>query len=343
MVLCVLNLLLATGAVTAQAPAPANEASALFDKARAAFKAGNFAEACPAFEQSYTLDPALGTLLNWGVCLEKQGRFASAWLRFNDAVGWAQRTHEADREAYARKLSTDLKPKVSWLAISSVDDVDVKLDLQTLRVTPTPISVPIDPGLHALTVEKPGYEKWAATVDIVQPGTIVQKVPQLKPASLSAALPPLPAPPIVEAKDDTNPWAGPPPQPPPEPSVASPGAMLATKASVPVAPGSSRGAGVALIVGGGVAAVAGAIGLGWSLSTYSALQNQRINMLPPATYVPRGDFETLKWAYPVSWVAVGAGAAAIIGGAVLVAKKQPVVVAPAVGPTGASMTVSGQF
>ena len=335
----------APSGAAAPAAAPSQEAGKLFDKARAAFKAGNFAEACPAFEQSYTLEPALGTLLNLGSCLEKQGRFASASLRYNDAVGWSLRTHEADREQYARKLSNDVKPKVSWLAISSSEDLDLKVDTLTVRVTPTPISLPVDPGLHSLVTDKPGYEKWSANVEIVQPGTTsVQKVPQLKPLSLSAAVPPPPPTPKPEE------WSPPPPPPADPVAVAPPAVVAATppagtlkKSVAPSTPGSTRGAGIALVVGGSLVAVAGAVGLGWSASTYGALQNQRINVLPPSSYVTKEDYERLKWAYPASYAALGVGAAAIVGGVILAVKKQPVTVAPSVGPGGAGVTLSGQF
>jgi len=333
-------LMIVVGASPAAAPAPAaaNEAGKLFDKARAAFKANNYAEACPAFEQSYTLEPALGTLLNHGACLEKQGRFASAWIRYNDAVGWAQRTHEADREAYARKLSVDVKPKVSWLAISASEDVDVRVDAQTVRVTPTPISLPIDPGLHTVVAEKPGYEKWSVNVEIVQPGTTsVQKIPQLKPLSLSAALPPPPPTPAVDLKMDPVPWS-----PPPAPPIESLPPELTQKSVQPASSG--KGAGVAMIVAGGLVAVGGAVGLGWSASTYNTLQLQRINVIPPSSYVSREDYDRLKWVYPVSWVGVGAGAAAIVVGAILVAKKPaPVTIIPSVGPGRAALVLSGEF
>ena len=39
------------------------DADAAFKKAREAFKAGRFQEACDAFEESQALDPQLGTML----------------------------------------------------------------------------------------------------------------------------------------------------------------------------------------------------------------------------------------------------------------------------------------
>ena len=93
-------MLLATVLITLSAGAPQSEAAKLFDEGRAAMKANDLARACDAFSKSHALEPALGTLMNFATCLEKQGKFATAWLRFNDAVAWAQRTHEAERERW---------------------------------------------------------------------------------------------------------------------------------------------------------------------------------------------------------------------------------------------------
>ena len=100
-----------------------------------------------------------------------------------------------------------------------------------------------------------------------------------------------------------------------------------------------------LIVAGAIAASAGALGLGWSFSNYNALQAQKINVLPPDQYsVTRDDYERLKWVYPASWVAAGAGAASVIAGAVLALKKPAaLVIAPAAGPGGGAVNVSGTF
>jgi hypothetical protein len=66
-------------------PAPADEAraAAIFQHARELAKAGQIDEACGLFDQSYTLDPALGTALNLADCLEQQGHLRRAWELFD--------------------------------------------------------------------------------------------------------------------------------------------------------------------------------------------------------------------------------------------------------------------
>ncbi len=320
---------------------PSKEAARLFDKGRAAFKAGRYPEACPAFEQSFALEPALGTQLNLGACLEKQGKFGSAFAHYTQAAAWAVKKADPEREAYARKAAGTVKPKVSWLAISASEDLDVRVDSQLVHVTPTELMTPIDPGLHALTAEKAGYEKWAANIEVVAPGSIVtQKVPQLKPVVLAALTPASPPAPASDSKIELLPW-----NPSAATTALSAPPVLSASVTAPARSSATRTAGVTLIVAGAIAASAGALGLGWSFSTYNALQAQKINVLPPDQYsVTRDDYERLKWVYPASWVAAGAGAASVIAGAVLALKKPAaLVIAPAAGPSGGAVNVSGTF
>src|SRR5580765_5714710 len=61
-------------------------ASQLFDDAEKLFGSGKSAEACPKYNESYRLDPQLGTLLHLGECYAKLGKTAAAWVSFKDAV-----------------------------------------------------------------------------------------------------------------------------------------------------------------------------------------------------------------------------------------------------------------
>jgi len=57
-------------------------ADALFREGRRAADAGDYVAACTRFEQSYSLDPAPGTLLNWADCEEHRGESALALQHF---------------------------------------------------------------------------------------------------------------------------------------------------------------------------------------------------------------------------------------------------------------------
>ena len=57
-------------------------AEALFNQAHAAMSAHDYDTACQRFAESNRLDPAVGTLLNLGVCEAARGRVATAWELF---------------------------------------------------------------------------------------------------------------------------------------------------------------------------------------------------------------------------------------------------------------------
>src|SRR5688572_25506958 len=86
-------------------------AQSLFDEARIAMKEGNYAEACPKLAKSQKLDPSGGTLLNLAVCHQNEGKTASAWVEFNDALSQAIKDNRADRQALARKGIDELRNK----------------------------------------------------------------------------------------------------------------------------------------------------------------------------------------------------------------------------------------
>ncbi len=306
-----------------------SEAAKLFDEGRAAFKANDFAKACPAFARSYELEPVLGTLLNWASCLEKQGAFTTAWLRFNDAIDWAQRTHEAEREQFAREHAKALRASVSWLALTASTELEVKVDGRAVRVSPTAISLPAEVGPHEVRAEMPGHEASVATVTITKAGeTVTYAVPPLKKTLL---------------------------EPPPMPVASSPAVDGPTVQSPPAAPAgvtlaSSRGpsaAGISLVVVGSLALVGGVVGLVWSFSTYDLLQGQRVDAANPQPRVSVDEFNKLRWVPGLSWAGVAVGAAAISAGlvinAVSLSGTKYVAISPSFDASGAGVTVSGRF
>ena len=76
-------------------------AEVLFRQGRELMAQGRVADACGKFAESLRLDVALGTSLNLAVCLETQGRLASAWSEYNRAAAIARRLvrHAQDEAA----------------------------------------------------------------------------------------------------------------------------------------------------------------------------------------------------------------------------------------------------
>lgn len=176
-------------AYTPRAVAQTTEAVAesLFRDGKRLFQAEDYDHACPKLAQSYQIDPAGGTVLLLAICYEKQGKLASSWARYNDALAAAKRDQREDRERRAREGLDSVEPKLSY--------IELKLDAATQSITGVTLAIdnvelpaisdarlPIDPGKHKLTVRAPNYETWSAEVSITGPSaTESVVVPALQP------------------------------------------------------------------------------------------------------------------------------------------------------------------
>ena len=106
---------LGTLAPSARAQGDANSralAVQLFDEAEALFSAGQTAQACPKYAESYRLDPQLGVLIYLAECFEKDGKLASAWGSFREAAEVAQKRGDT-RGAHATERARALEPRLS--------------------------------------------------------------------------------------------------------------------------------------------------------------------------------------------------------------------------------------
>jgi hypothetical protein len=155
-----------------QAPGDGEKrAQELFDEARALMRDGRYSEACPKLEESQELDPGGGTLLNLGICHEKEGRTATAFRELTDALALAGRDHRADRENTASKHLNELEPQLSRLTVQISSDVActevvVKVDDTVLPLDDIGRPVPLDPGKHRLTVDASGCQPWSKEIEL---------------------------------------------------------------------------------------------------------------------------------------------------------------------------------
>src|SRR5690349_333753 len=84
-----LLLLLSFGSTAAAQPVKQHDnaaSEALFRAGRADIEAGNYAAGCPKFEASLALSPSAGTMINIAKCHEHQGKIATAWSDYNEAL-----------------------------------------------------------------------------------------------------------------------------------------------------------------------------------------------------------------------------------------------------------------
>jgi hypothetical protein len=174
-------------------------AEALFREGRTLMEAGNYAAACPKLEESYSQDPATGTLLALGICEERAGRTASAWATYGEAAARAKHDGRSDREQAARDHMTQLEPKLSHLTIqvdpsaASLAGFSVKRDGREVGAGAWGTSVPIDPGEHVVEATAPGKLAFQTKITVsAQADAQTVQVPALAidPTAASAALGP---------------------------------------------------------------------------------------------------------------------------------------------------------
>jgi hypothetical protein len=197
-------------AVAAVASAQTNEAAAikLFDEGRAQLKAGNFVEACAAFEKSQQLDPANGTLYNLAGCYVKLNKLASAWTAYRtlgDTDSNEQR--RADSLAQAKALEPRLPKLVITVAGERPSDLRVDLDARDIT-SALNVDSPVDLGNHTLTAHATGYADWTQKVDITVEGKTkaveIQLVKQDTPPT-DPVTPVTPVAPVTPTPVDTGP------------------------------------------------------------------------------------------------------------------------------------------
>ena len=132
----------------------------MFDAGDDLMKSGRIHEACPKYAESYRLDPRLGALLHWADCLEQDGKLASAYAAFRDAVELAERSADRRRDfAVARVRS--LEPRLSRIIIDAPkdalpQDVTIQLDSLSIVASGLGVGIAVDPGEHSVRASARG-------------------------------------------------------------------------------------------------------------------------------------------------------------------------------------------
>jgi hypothetical protein len=279
------------------APALAQEKSAdqLFREGRDAAKKGDHASACRLFGQSYTLDPAVGTLLNIARCEEELGKLASARARYREVVQKSEPASE--RYKYADSRASSLEPKLSWLTLRiapALGHVTVNLDGRLLTAGDAAQEIALDPGEHVVEVVD---EKGVGTSQRIKLATAERRELAFG-EEVTPAPAPVPTAPVMMAPPAFQPAPQPQPQPPPfqHPDRGDLGKT-------------QRIVGLGVAAGGLVAAVVGAIF--W--------QNGKSKHDDALGYCKPSCNDTARSLQDDAKTSITVGNVAMIGGAVLVA------------------------
>jgi hypothetical protein len=292
-------------------------------------EAGDIDGACPKFQDSQRIDPALGTLLYLAICHERQNRNASAWSEFASASSWADRSDQSDRGDLARKHMAALEARLWKLTIhaptTAVAGLELQVDNGTMSLASVDTPLPLDPGDHTPEASAPDHKPWSTTVKVPnEAGGATVQIPPLEPLPV--------APPVVATSAPL------PVQPPPPPPESGSGRAIATWR-------------------GGVLAVAGvAMGTVFGVLTFQERSNAR--SLCPGGVCKTGGTDDIHQAYTdatISTVGFAVGAAgAIVATYFLLqgshststgaaARPAPVVIAPAVSPRDVGFVLQARF
>ncbi len=98
-------------------------AQRLFEQGRELLAAGNAEAACPKLEESVRLELATGALLALAMCHEQAGKFATAWAEYERVARRAAQGGQAEREQWASERVTALRPLLSTLNVQISDDL----------------------------------------------------------------------------------------------------------------------------------------------------------------------------------------------------------------------------
>lgn len=165
-------------------------AEALFRQGRELMNEGEYDEACPKFAESHRLDPGGGTLLNLAVCHEGQGKLASAWAEFQEALALAQADGREDRISLAEQRIAAIEPQLARLTVSvsasAPESMVVSVNGTPLGAAAWGAPMPVDAGTVRVEARAPGRQEFVKDVEIHDRETLVVEVPDLAETSENA-------------------------------------------------------------------------------------------------------------------------------------------------------------
>jgi hypothetical protein len=326
-----LGLMLGTRAAHADEEEPPEwtEAAKLLDEGRSLMsKRATLDQGCDVLKKSYSLRKRGDTLLNLAECHRRQGKTATAWREFDEAIRYAKEAEYGDAVRAAELYRDILAKKLSELVVQVPSEadrpkgLDVNLDGEPLSEKQWGQVLYVDPGTHQVTATAPEHHPFSASAEVG--GSGARAVIVLK-------LVPLPRPPPAK----------PPPSKPPPPATPD---GTEPESPVPV---------WAIVVGSvGVAMMGVSVGfLVDSLAAGNELDDtcggERRNACRPGSpYAETYDREVRGFGVFVGLgagglIAAGAGATGLaLWGA---ARPSPVAVLPWVDPSGAGAVIGGRF
>jgi len=195
------------------------EAAKLFDEGRTLMQEPDGLDrACETLGESYKLRQRGDVLLNLAECHRRQGKTATAWREFDEAMKHAEEVEFAEEIEAAKQLRGELAKTLSELVVEvSLDpappaDLEIILDGKPLPSAQWRQPLYVDPGPHSATASAKGYEPFDQSVEVQSKGhhavikVDLKKIPEAPPPPPPAPEPE-PAPPPTPPEAELPVWA----------------------------------------------------------------------------------------------------------------------------------------
>ncbi|MDC3953092.1 tetratricopeptide repeat protein [Polyangium jinanense] len=190
------GILVASGARAAD-PADEARANTLFQEARAAFIAEDYATACPKYEEVVKLRPGLGARIGLGDCYRKMGRLARAWETYRGIVddaariastskGFTEKSTAQKRGSEAKSRMGEIEPRLGWITVSvpeavlALPNLVVTLDGVPLAREVFGTRLPAERGEHVVDASAPGKKSWEKSLAIAEGAELTVAVQALE-------------------------------------------------------------------------------------------------------------------------------------------------------------------
>jgi hypothetical protein len=154
-------------------------AQSLFEEGVRLMKEKKYAEACPKLAESHKLEPGGGTVFNLALCLEEEGKLASAYVAYDEALARAKKDNNAKRAQLVEQRMAALKPRLSRVTITVAKPsslagdakLDVRFDGTTLGEQAWGVPFYADVGTHTITADAPGYKPFKTELKVETGGS----------------------------------------------------------------------------------------------------------------------------------------------------------------------------
>lgn len=183
-------------------PSREQTAEKLFNDAIGLVSAGKYADACPKFEESQKLDPALGTQFDLADCYEHTGKKGSARRLFIEVANAAKAAGKSEREKSARERAAALDaiaPRLTIAVAPWAADAHLEISVDGVSLPAPSWNHPqvLDAGKHTVAASAPGKKPFDAQIVLQDGKSSEVKIPELE----SEPIAPLP----VVIKPDEKP------------------------------------------------------------------------------------------------------------------------------------------